>query len=96
MDHSETANHSPAWRCDGCGALMYALDSKGYPAPGAPPSDFISTTYRRVCNVCKDMWDTVSNIDYWRTIERESKAARDRRSKKNDGLSGKTDYFTGA
>lgn len=41
-----------AWRCDSCRHLMYNVDAKGYPAPGAPLPHFFSLEMPRVCQVC--------------------------------------------
>lgn len=83
------------WKCDGCGELMYNRTAEGYPASGGPIPHFISTEFSRVCSVCKALWDTVGNRDYWRTVQREAEQTREKRKKKIDGLSGKNDYFTG-
>jgi hypothetical protein len=74
---------------------MYTKDHQGYPVAGAPIPHYISTTYSRVCSTCKALWDAVGNKDYWRTAQREWENTQEAKRKKLDGLSGKTDYFTG-
>ena len=84
------------WRCSHCGLLIYNIDPEGYPVAGSPLGLFINIQYPRVCHLCYYM---VTNdqigTDYWRTIHAEWRKEQERRRKKNDGLSGKTDYFSG-
>lgn len=84
------------WRCDACQGLIYNLDRDGRPTVGAPGSQWGNIKYQRVCSACKAMLTPIENSDYWRSIQREWELLQEKRRKDNDGLSGKTDYFTGA
>lgn len=74
------------WRCDSCRKLIHNVDSKGYPAPGAPSSYFGGTyggkRYEQVCTMCYQMKDAITNSDYWRGIQNTEDTIRNQRIEK--------------
>ena len=60
-----------AWRCCGpCGQLMYGVtrDWKrnwNYPNENTPPGSYINDQYERVCEVCWEMYSSISERSYW-------------------------------
>lgn len=68
-----------AWRCSSCAALQYNIVWEGgrfYPAPGAPPSHFISLKYQNVCWACFDLYQIAFDSGYLRKIQREMEKDR--------------------
>lgn len=84
-----------AWRCTACNALMFNRDAQGYPIHSYPIPHFISLEYPKVCTMCHGMVFHLYGKQYWETAHDEWKAQNALRKRKNDGLSGKTDYFEG-
>lgn len=88
--HIADKNREP-WRCNCCGLLVYNLDKKGHPAPGAPATKYASAEYPKVCQTC---WDLKMVIDlrpgmYWSDLHRAWLA----KQKNNTKLKPGNDYF---
>lgn len=67
VDFSEQLPFMEPWRCEGpCGQLMYNINHKGYPAPGAPIGYNIRPSGKntRVCALCCDMYVTALENPY--------------------------------
>jgi hypothetical protein len=69
------------WRCTACSLFVYNvrwLDGGFYPVGGAPPSQYISKFFPKVCNVCYDMFHCLinnekgSDKDYWKHVQDEA------------------------
>ena len=54
------------WRCAECKGLMYNLDDRGRPSPGAPIGLVVTINEerKRVCSVCADMYIVVNESRY--------------------------------
>ena len=65
---------------------MYNLDADGYPAPGAPSNyfggEYGGKRYEKVCTLCYQMKDTLSDRDYWRCIQDAAEIVRKARMDK--------------
>ena len=79
-----------AWRCTGpCGQLMYGLvrlKNWNYPSAIVPAGFYLSEDYPRVCNVCWEMYSSISERSYW-------VAARATDKKKYHKLKNEGDYL---
>jgi hypothetical protein len=75
------------WRCQGCRSLMYNIDRKGYPAPGAPTPKFFDPDYSDVCWMCFIMLCNIRESQYLRVAHQRWQAAQERAKKTGD------DYF---
>lgn len=95
---SDDSTREP-WRCDSCGALIYNLDSRSNPAPGAPSSyfggDYGGKRYEQVCTLCYQMKDVLTEAEfckdknYWRSIQtREDIIKKARMDKLKEGRGG--------
>lgn len=85
-----------AWRCDVCEQLIYNVDAKGYPAPGAPMPKFWSVSKPAVCTVCYQMVTPLATHEYWVALHREWRDEEKRAKENKDRLTGRRDYLTGA
>lgn len=68
MQHTDVRT---AWRCQFCDKLIYNLDEKGYPAPGAPPPRFVSRRYQKVCVLCFDIYHIFDENGYFVRLNAE-------------------------
>src|SRR5690348_7625339 len=94
-DHQLTGEIEP-WRCCCCKALIYNLDKKGYPAPGAPTPKFWSTRLRAVCSMCYGMMMYIHDNTFLRNEQEKWEAEEARRAENTKKLTGERDYLTGA
>lgn len=74
--NGEPIKESEPWRCTHCEKLMFNVDEKGYPAPGAPTPLFVSVCYPKVCSLCWTLDLQLSVKGYWQKIEVEEVAKR--------------------
>lgn len=87
------------WRCSCCGELMYNVDEKRDPAPGAPTSKWFSDEYKRCCSVCYQMLLNLIGEDrkgYWQDLDRAEKEWNRKEQERLKKLRPGNDYFAGA
>lgn len=88
-DEGEYPGVEEAWRCDGCGQLMYNIcleNGHFYPAAGAPLPRYLSQTFKQVCSVCLLMYNTINDSDYFRTLSQNAMAAKKVKQKEWEGM----------
>lgn len=68
----ESLDFIEPWRCGECKNLMYNVDSKGYPSPGAPIGMSIKPYGKpmRVCMMCAQLYVTVLKSPYFKEIHK--------------------------